>query len=81
VELIINPAAGAVELIESAQGSGLPGPFKNILLVLTAEGLLRRRLAEDAKRLISGCTNPVYRQMFSRWSNRMPAGPKTTLGI
>jgi len=79
VEQIISPTARSTDLIETALGSSLSIPFKNIVLVLTAEGLRRRGSVESANEVISGCTNPVYRQMFSQWINRVGIGPKAAL--
>jgi thymidylate synthase len=70
VDRIINPTVTSLDLLNSALSTDLPNPFKNMLLVLAAEGVRRRKSPEIARKLISECTNPVYRQMFSRWIDR-----------
>ena len=44
-----------------------PKAYRNIAVVLTAEALRRRGLTDAASRTMSRCTNPAYRQLWSRW--------------
>jgi thymidylate synthase len=67
VETIMDQDNTSEELISVVNTTQLPAPFRNILCVLTAEGLRRRRVVESAVNVMSCCRNPVYRHLFDQW--------------
>jgi thymidylate synthase len=71
VEQIINPEIVCGELMERILKLTLPAPYKNILLILSAEGSRKRKRTDLMQKLISECSNLAYRQMFSRWLKRV----------
>lgn len=49
----------------------LPEAYRNILCVLSAEGVRRRKQEEHLDRIMTRCTNPVFAQLYSRWVSRL----------
>ena len=70
VEMILDPGTSVIQLIDIVEMSCLLPAFKNILCVLCAEGARRRQEADAAMQLMAYCSNPIYRQLFARWSAR-----------
>ena len=58
-----------------------PEAYRNIAVVLTAEALRRRKLANAAARVMSRCTNPAYRQLWYRWCSSRPRQAKAALPL
>jgi thymidylate synthase len=50
---------------------GAPEVFHNLLMVLIAEGLRRRAATTAAAEAMRRCTNPILRQVWQRWLNRV----------
>ena len=59
VEDVISPATCADSLV-NAVGDGLPKPYRNIGLILSAEGARRRGRRDLAEHALEECTNPIY---------------------
>jgi thymidylate synthase len=59
----------ATGVLSATKWSDGPGPLRNILLVLGAERL-RRMSHPAATDLIDECSNPAYRQLWTRWAAR-----------
>jgi thymidylate synthase len=57
-------------LLKMGQQSCLPAPFRNIFLVLSAEGARRRARHDVAEEMMISCSNPAYRQLFHNWNAR-----------
>lgn len=71
VERIIDRHSVEEEIVSIAHSSGYPDSIKNVLLVLCAEGLRRRRRIDLAEGIMAQCTNPCYRQLVARWFARV----------
>ena len=72
VEHMIDPATGPEELEGLASWEDAPQSFRNMGTVLVAESLRRRGMAGSAERTMSGCRNPIYQQLWSRWCSSRP---------
>lgn len=76
VERIIDVRYGAEELLKMTFELKLPTSFRNIVLVLTAEGARRRKAPQVVQELIEACSNPLFRQLYGKWllrtSSRSP---------
>jgi thymidylate synthase len=73
IDCIIDASHPAAELLALLQASALPESYRDMLAVLTAEGLRIRSNVVAAKEALAGCTNPLYRQLWERWLQRYPA--------
>jgi thymidylate synthase len=69
VEDIISPGTCADSLVHSF-GEGLPKPYWNIGLILSAEGARRRGRRDLAEHALEECTNPIYVQLYAAWLKR-----------
>ena len=74
VEHIIDARYVVSELARSAFENHLPAAFKNILLILTAEGARRRKSPHVTRELVSACSNPLFCHMYNRWLLRVGSG-------
>ncbi len=73
VEQIIDDGRSGCDLLASLNSSTLPQSYKDMLAVLTAEGLRIRKNIPECNEAIAGCLNPLYRQLWERWRLRYPA--------
>ncbi|MDD2762614.1 MAG: thymidylate synthase [Opitutaceae bacterium] len=71
VEMIIDPNLQAGRLVDRVSSTELPAAFGNILRVLIAEGLRKRSELGKCELVMEGCTNPLYRQLWVRWLDRL----------
>jgi thymidylate synthase len=71
VESIINLNTTGRELEQLLKSSCLPEPYHNMGSVLVAEGLRRRGERSASDRVISACTNTIYRRLWQDWSKRV----------
>lgn len=69
-ERIIHPKTKAKDLMGLMACFNGPQAFRNIMVVLCAEVARKQKNTEIAEGIMSGCTNPIFRQLFLRWSNR-----------
>lgn len=72
VERIIDVSSPSLRLVKALSDCRLPPSYKDMLAVLTAEGLRRRSDAAALSEAIGLCTNPLYRQLWARWLARYP---------
>lgn len=72
VDFIASAQVVAEEIHELATSADLPTPFRNILCILCAEGLRRRRRHDLLDEVVGRCTNGAYVQLFGAWLNRWP---------
>lgn len=72
VEQIISEDMSPAALLSALQASSLPASYKDMVAILTAEGLRIRGLTSVAQEALATCTNPLYRQLWSRWLERYP---------
>ena len=72
VDRIIDDAYSAANLISNLHACALPASYRDILSVLTAEGLRIRKDTSAYLEAISVCQNPLYRQLWIRWLKRYP---------
>jgi thymidylate synthase len=62
----------SVETIAGLPGEvDLPTSYRDILCVLAAEGVRRRRQSETADEVMKACTSTVFRQMWANWQARI----------
>ena len=71
VEVIIDHETTAQQIFDSACAIQLPLAHRNMLQVLAAEGLRRRKAIEMANHLMTACTNPSLVQLWDRWTCRV----------
>lgn len=71
VEIIISPGADAQILINSLRSCEVPKAYMDMLRILTAEGLRRRKLAEDAQKIAAECTDPTLSHLWTNWIRRI----------
>lgn len=67
---IIRPDTGARRLMTLARNFDGPTAYKNIISLLCAESARKRKMHAVAVEIMGGCDNPVYAQLFSRWSEK-----------
>lgn len=70
-ESITDPTVSAENLLSTVRHSSLPQPFRNLLCLVSAEGVRRRGRIEYIHEIMSCCTNSAYRQLYSSWFNRV----------
>ena len=75
VEMIIDSSRSAYDLLAALNACSLPVGYKDMLAVLTAEGLRIRGKIPAYQDAISSCANPLYRQLWGRWLKRYPVRP------
>lgn len=76
VEAIIHKSAGIEDLQKLVSLSELHPAHRNLLCVLAAEGIRRRKDPAKAVALMSDfCTNPVFRSMYRDWISRFSIIP------
>jgi len=68
---IIDENVSAEELTALARDLTLPQAFRNMLCVVCAEGVRRRRRYELIEKIMKDCTNGAYRQVYARWLSRV----------
>lgn len=71
IEHICNPNTAAKELVSLVQKSQLPQGFRNMLCVLCAEGVRRRRQGRYVSEIMDHCTNPALMQLYVAWLSRV----------
>ena len=79
--MMIDRKAKPDSLEGLASWDDAPEAYRNIAVVLTAEALRRRNLAKAAARIMSRCTNPAYRLLWSRWCSSRPRQARATLPL
>ena len=67
IEQMIKPGVGRNELQGLLSWEPRPEAYRNILAVLVAEALRRRKHTKAAMEVMSSCTNPVYQYLWSQW--------------
>jgi hypothetical protein len=72
VEQIISEDQSPAALLSALQTSSLPASYKDMVAILTAEGLRIRGLTSEAQEAHATCINPLYRQLWRRWLERYP---------
>jgi thymidylate synthase len=70
IEIIISSKTSSSVVLELPERANLTQPYLNILLVLCAEGLRRRKQSELAIDLMTQCSNEAFNIMFQRWISR-----------
>jgi len=73
IDLIVDTAVPADDIYRMAMRSELGGGFRNMLLVVAAEGLRRRKDLSRSDEVMQACNNAAYCQAWSRWISRMEA--------
>lgn len=71
VSRVIDENVTADELVAHARGLGLAQGFRNMLCLLCAEGVRRRGRNDLIEKVMSDCTNALYRQLYERWLARV----------
>ena len=73
VDQIVRVGSSAGLLLSTLHACALPSGYKDILAVLTAEGLRIRDDAVAYHEAIGACANPLYQQLWGRWLERYPS--------
>ncbi len=70
IETIIDISVPPQALIALAVNTPLPQAYRNMLYILCAEGLRRRRESRFIDKVMGFCTNPAYSQLYCSWLAR-----------
>ena len=70
IERMIGQRLAEGELARLACWDAAPQAYRNVLTVLAAEALRRREQVQASVEVMSTCTNPLYRQLWSRWLSK-----------
>ncbi len=76
VERIIEAERSPAELLADLRICTLPIGYRDMLAVLTAEGMRIRANVSAAQEALAECANPLYRQLWLRWLERYPTVPR-----
>ncbi len=79
IENIIRPDIGRSILLRAWHSLDLPDQYRNIACILLCEGLRRRGERRQTETLLNDCTNPAYRDVFSRWLGRLDSGKAVSI--
>jgi thymidylate synthase len=79
-ERVADESVPAAALAAAAERSSLPVAYRNMLMVLTAEGVRRRGQPTLATEVMRGCSNPVFGELMRRWSSRLSERQTTRSG-
>lgn len=71
VERIIAGDVAGQALIAGLRRTQLPSAYRNILCVLEAEGIRRRREEHLVDEVMGECRNPLYVALYDRWIERL----------
>lgn len=71
IERIIDEKHSSTTLLELSREVSLPSGYHNMLLILVAEGLRRRKSIDLAAQVASGCTSLALSSMWSEWTARL----------
>jgi thymidylate synthase len=71
---IIDDNTAAATLLDTVRSCKLPTAYRNILCVLSAEGVRKRKRPDLVGEIMGLCTNPAYNQLWGRWSSRFAGG-------
>jgi thymidylate synthase len=72
--LVTDREITAESLAEQIKKCTLPAAYRNILCVLCAEGVRRRKQEDQIEGILARCTNPAYIQLYKRWLSRLNDG-------
>ena len=61
----MNATAASIE--KTVQWDDAPTAYRNILMILGAQAARNKREPDLAESIVEACTNPAYRQLWSRW--------------
>ena len=70
VDAIVEKRIQVPKMISLVAQSSLPTAYRNMLTILFSESARRSSCKDEADELLSLCTNPVLRQLQSRWFER-----------
>lgn len=70
VDQMIGPGLQREQLGRIAVWDEGPQAFQNMLFVLVSETARRREWLDISHGTMSACSNPLYRELWSRWMNR-----------
>jgi hypothetical protein len=71
---VTNAHVTADSLVKTVVHCRLPAAYRNILCILGAEGVRRRKQKEQLEEIMACCTNPAYTQLYNRWLSRLQEG-------
>ena len=71
IEIVIDPTVFPNEIYKMSEWDKAPEAFQNILRILVAESLRRRRESEIASEVVSRCSNSLYRYLWDQWILRV----------
>jgi len=67
---ITDEACTVEYLVGKVNNCTLPAAYRNVLCVLCAEGVRRRKQSCRIDEIMAHCTNPAYTQLYDRWLSR-----------
>ncbi|MCX6641980.1 MAG: thymidylate synthase [Candidatus Bathyarchaeota archaeon] len=73
IEKIIDKSTTFQQLQSIVASSQLPPAYINILKILVSEGLRKRGRGEISQSIMADCNNPIYKQLYQRWIERIQA--------
>ena len=79
IEKLIERDAAVSDVLRLSDWHEAPVGYKNILIVLVAESLRRRGEKVAAFEVMNRCTNPVFRQLWDQWIERVSSSEPRVL--
>jgi thymidylate synthase len=76
IKKIIEPRYSVAGIQCLPERVSLPVPFRNMLCIIVAEGLRRRKAGDAGDIIMATCTNPLYRQLWKHWRATCQANKK-----
>ena len=73
IDSLVRCEFDAAETQRLAAWAGAPPAFRNLLLVVCAEGSRRTKQIPEVHALMCECTNPLLHQLWDRWCHRVGA--------
>jgi thymidylate synthase len=70
IERMIDHSVSSRVILESALERKLPQAFANLLFLLSAEALRRRRERKLANKIMANCTSAPLQELWKRWERR-----------
>ena len=71
IKRMISSGLTENELAELSRWENPPQSYRNILAVLAAESARRNGWKDTADKIIARCTNPAFKELWARWSERL----------
>ena len=72
-DLVPNETVQTETLLQELKNCEMPQAYLNILCVLFAEGVRKRKCYDAIPNVMETCTNPVFKRLYQNWLSRLGA--------